>query len=328
MNYIGSKKTLLPWIDDIISQRGINLSTCVLGDGFAGTGNVSSYFQQKYNTTIVATDTEYYSWLITHVRLNIPYTKHLQHLVERLQLVKPRVGLVTTHYSPLGNRMYFTTENASKIDGLRETLEEWKSSITLDEFYFLLASVMIASDKVSNISCTYGAYLKEFKQSALKDICVLPIHSNQDLSHKHVVLQQSILDNDWSTCDIVYLDPPYNNRQYGANYFILNYILHYKDVSIRGKTGICDYYKSPFSQKSNVLASFKQMIDTIYSRDKTPLLCISYNDEGLLSKETLMEMLSEYGRVSVYTKTYKKFKAQQSVKKAFVQEYLWILEKA
>lgn len=323
MNYIGSKKTLLPWLNQLISETGIDLDKCVLGDGFAGTGNVSSYFQQHYNTTIVATDTEFYSWMITHVRLNVPYTTRLQDFIDQLQITAHVTGLITLNYSPVGNRMYFTEGNARSIDGMRQAIESLKVNLTDDEYYFLLSSLMVASDKVSNVSCTYGAYLKRFKKSALKNLELKPIHTNSALESKHTVVQKSILDHDWSKCDVVYLDPPYNNRQYGANYFLLNYILKYKDVPLHGKTGLCEYYKSPFCQTKNVYDAFKSMIEKITA----PLIFISYNDEGLVSKEDLLELLSHYGHVTLHTKTYKKFKAQESVKKNNVQEYLWILRK-
>lgn len=321
MNYIGSKKSLLPWLNELITDTGIDLSSSIFGDGFAGTGNVSSYFQQKYNTTIVATDTEYYSWIVTHVRLNVAYTEKIQSLIDELQSTKSTCGLVTLNYSPVCERMYFTEENARKIDGIRQHIELLKPKVTENEYYFLLASLMVASDKVSNVSCTYGAYLKQFKKSALRELKLDPIHTNNMLEAKHTIRHLSVLDNDWSMCDIVYLDPPYNSRQYGANYFLLNYILKYEDVSLHGKTGLCDYYKSPFCQKKKVYQAFKNMIEGI----KSPLVLISYNDEGLLSKDMLKELLSQYGDVTLHTKTYKKFKAQQDVKKNNVQEYVWIL---
>ena len=57
--------------------------------------------------------------------------------------------------------------------------------------------------------------------------------------------------------DILYLDPPYNARQYGANYHLLNTIAKYDSFSTKGKTGLRDYQKSKYCSKPEVLKTFE-----------------------------------------------------------------------
>jgi adenine-specific DNA-methyltransferase len=125
--------------------------------------------------------------------------------------------------------------------------------------------------------------------------------------------------------DVVYMDPPYNQRQYSANYCPLNYIAFYDNkIKLNGKTGTIDgYNKSGFCSKVKVYNSFKTILDNV----KCKYIFISYNNEGLLNCEELKQLLSKYGQVKLYKIPYKKFKAQKSVKGDNVYEYLWVINK-
>ena len=284
LNYIGSKKTLLPILNQVITNEiGDKCnSSFTFGDGFSGTGCVGQFFSNTYGCNIQSVDMEKYSCYVNRSMLCIPYSSKLSAIIETLNTITGTSGLITKNYSPNGNRMYFTVENANKIDGIREYIELY-NNITMDERVFLLSSLLCSADKVANISCVYGSYLKKFKSTALKPFILKPIHTNTTLvSPNNVVLQQDVVTVDWSSCDVVYFDPPYNGRQYGANYFMLNYILDYIDKSseMRPKTGLTNYYKSEFCQKSSVKQSFKILLD---NKTLPRYIFISYNNEGVLN---------------------------------------------
>ena len=120
--------------------------------------------------------------------------------------------------------------------------------------------------------------------------------------------------------DIVYLDPPYNNRQYSANYSLLNYIVLYdSQVAIKGKSGIIeDWNRSKFCQKKNVEEEFEKLIVGL----KTRYLLLSYNNEGMLSPEKIREILAKKGKTKMHILDYNKFQSQkgkQRTKGVFVQ---------
>ncbi len=330
LNYIGSKKSLVGFLSTVF-ENVLDMNSFqeneYFGDGFSGTGIVGQSIRSKYNIPIQAVDIELYSFMVNYSKLNISYTKNLEKLVKQIVDISTfRDGLITKYYSPIGNRKYFTIENARIIDTLRIKIEELKPSITSDEYIFLLASLVCSADKVANISCVYGAYLKDFKKTAIKPLQFLPVHTITLDFAKNLVQKHNILDTDWSMCKAVYFDPPYNNRQYGSNYFILNYIIEYTDKvnEMRGITGITNYFKSSFCQ-SGVLNEFKKLLDnTTLPR----FIFISYNNEGLVSFEDFKNLLANYGNVVLYKTGYKKFKAQQSVVKKNVMEYLWVIDKS
>jgi adenine-specific DNA-methyltransferase len=225
--------------------------------------------------------------------------------------------------------MFFTNENAKKTDTIRhyiQRLVEFKE-ITQAEFYFLLASLLVSIDKVANTSCVYGAYLKEFKKSAIKPLILTPIHSKTDININNNVyneLAEKLVKMDNQYYDVIYIDPPYNQRQYSANYSPLNYIALYdKSIVLTGKTALIkNYNKSDFCKKREVKQAFTNLIGDV----KCNYLILSYNNEGLLDIEEIKKILLSKGSVKLYKIKYTKFKAQQKVDKKFVEEYIWVVD--
>ena len=175
--------------------------------------------------------------------------------------------------------------------------------------------------------CIWSTYLKEFKKTAIKDIVLQPIHTRIKLNEENNVyngLAEKFAEPESKYYDVIYMDPPYNHRQYSANYSPLNYIAqYYKNVVLKGKTALINNYnKSYFCKKTEVKKVFTDLINGV----KCNYLIISYNNEGLLSREEFQKILVKKGFVKLYKIQYTKFKAQQSVDKKFVEEYLWVVD--
>ena len=136
-------------------------------------------------------------------------------------------------------------------------------------------------------------------------------------------LAETFSETDSEYYDIIYVDPPYNQRQYSGNYSPLNYIVEYnKDIVLKGKTGLIENYnKSKFSKKTDI----KNTFDSLISGLKCKYLIISYNSEGLLSMDEFKKILLKKGAVKLYIIKYAKFKAQQNVEEKYVEEYLWVV---
>ena len=330
LNYIGSKQTLCPILTDIISTEIPHLKSLSFLDMFAGTGSVGFRFQEITNICC-ANDLEYYSFIINSALLKCPYSTKLQDIIDHFNTLNGLDGLIYTNYAEndICERMFFSVENARKCDAIRVHIEDLKNAniIEENEYYFLLASLIVSIDKVANTSCVYGAYLKEYKKSALKTMIVVPIHKKMDINISNQVFNITAeeLSQKDIYYDVVYMDPPYNQRQYSANYCPLNYIAHYSEnIVLNGKTGTIDgYNKSNFCSKPKVFNSFKTILDNI----KCKYIFISYNNEGLLKYDEFIKLLGSYGELKLYKIQYKKFKAQKTVSGDTVYEYLWFINK-
>lgn len=330
LNYIGSKQTLCHILTNIITTEISDLNSLSFLDMFAGTGSIGFRFQELTNTCY-ANDLEYYSFIINNALLKCNYSIKLQKFIDYFNTLDGIDGLIYTNYSLNDNceRMFFTPENARKCDAIRNYIEELKitNSIDINEYYFLLASLIVSMDKVANTSCVYGAYLKEFKNSALKNLVLIPIHKKKILGEQNNVyntLAENFALPESEYYDVIYLDPPYNQRQYSANYSPLNYIAHYnKDIILKGKTALIENYnKSNFCKKSEVKKVFTDLISGL----KCNYLIISYNNEGLMSIEDFQKILLKKGMVKLYKIKYNKFKSNQNVEKKYVEEYLWVVD--
>lgn len=338
MNYIGSKHKLSPFILKAVSETcGNHLSGKVFCDLFAGTGIVGRNFKPHVKH-VIANDVEYYSYVLNRNYIGNNFEFDYEAFLNELNALKGEKGFVFENYSEGGKagRTYFTSENGQKIDAVRIQIENWKkaSTITEDQYFFLLASLLESADKVANTASVYGAYLKHIKRSAAKTMVIQPALIEKELFSGALPLQKNqIFQKDANQLikeikgDILYLDPPYNARQYGANYHVLNTIAKYDTFVPKGKTGLREYYKSDWCRKGEVLKSFEELIENA----QFPYIFLSYNNEGLMGQKEVQAVMERFGKYTLKTKKYQRFKADKTEnrnhKATETFEYLHILEK-
>lgn len=331
MNYIGSKRKLNSWILESISESiDVPLHETVFCDLFAGTGAVGRNFKPLVKQ-VIANDIEFYSYVLLKNAIQNHQPLAYKTYIEKLNLLPGEKGFIYENYSEGGTagRLYFSRENGQKIDAMRLQIERWKIDETIHEklYFFLLASLIESADRVANTASVYGAFLKKIKKSASKCLVLEPAQFDTT-QHPHLVYQEdanSLIKK--ISGDILYLDPPYNARQYGANYHLLNTIAKYDIFVPQGKTGLRTYHKSNYCKKGEVKKSFENLIENAQFQ----WVFLSYNNEGLMTEDEVKTIMSRYGEYSLKTKKYQRFKADKTEnrnhKADATFEYLHILKK-
>lgn len=330
MNYIGSKLKLSNWIEECIKAVvDDDLKGKVFCDIFAGTGIVGRTFKSKVKK-VISNDFEYYAYVLNKNYIgNHKKFENLDNFIKTLNEISPKKGFIYENYclDGSGERQYFSGENGMKIDAIRAEIEIWKDKGKIDSqiYYFLLASLLESADRVANTASVYGAYLKKLKKSAQLKLDLQPAKFETDDNEHEVFNENANLLIQKIKGDIIYLDPPYNTRQYGANYHLLNTIALYDDFKPQGKTGLREYQRSKYCSKSLVKDEFQELIKNANFK----YIFLSYNNEGLMSKSEIKEIMSKYGEYSFKTKEYKRFKADndRNNKADETKEYLHILVK-
>lgn len=345
MNYIGSKLSILDYIDNTICDFAkIKSEEITFCDIFAGTSSVGKYFKNKgYN--IISNDIEYYSYVIAKHYIennkNIYFEKLKQNgiedVFEYLNKLSDKKGFIYQNYTMAGTknqeyeRKYFTNENAIKIDSIRNKIEEWKNQklIEANEYYYLIACLLEASDKVANTASVYEAFLKDIKKSASKMLEIKPIEIVINNFEKKYVAENRDANDliKEISGDILYMDPPYNARKYDTNYHMLETIALYDNPKIKGKTGVREEQskRSKYCMKKEVQATFENLIKNA----KFKYIFLSYNDEGIIPLDKIKEIMSKYGEYKLYEQKHKRYKADNNrnyIKNSTI-EYIHCLKK-
>jgi adenine-specific DNA-methyltransferase len=300
-------------------------------DLFAGTGIVGRTFKANCNK-VIANDIEYYSYVLNknYIENHVDIPIKQKYIEELNELPLINTGFVYNNYCLGGGsgRQYFSDYNGKKIDTIRQRIEKWRTTKKIGEnlYYFLLASLLESADKLANTASVYGAFLKHLKKSAQKKLVFAPADFEVNENAHQVFNEDSNVLVKRIEGDILYLDPPYNTRQYGANYHMLNTIAKYDDFVPNGKTGLREYQRSAWCRAGKVEKEF----DELLKNAKFKYVFLSYNNEGLMSIETVKKIMSKYGHYDLATTDYQRFKADRDENRVHkadrTEEFVHILE--
>ncbi len=342
MRYLGNKTDLLEFINSTIYKyQNKHLLHSTIIDGFGGTGCVTQYFNRLgYN--VISNDINDYSYKLCYSRNNISqedlcFNKldlNIEQILDILNNSKKK-GFIYNNYSPNSSlkyeRKYFTNENAESIDGIRQQIQVWFDSnlITEKEYIHLIAILIETTSLYSNIPGTYGAFLKKWDSRALKTLTLTKdIHMNLLANNTlgNITYNDNLRNIIASTdADILYLDPPYNEREYSTYYHVLETISRYDEPELKdNKTGTKKTInKSDWCKKATALTE----LDYIIKHSNAKLVLLSYNNEGIISQDEIKCTFEKYGKYSNERKQVRRFKCNTTQNNVTVYEYIHVLER-
>ena len=352
MRYIGNKTKLVPFILRTLAKLGVEPG--LAHDAFAGTASVGRALKEA-GWRVASSDIMTYSYVLQRAYVVASRPPDLDPLLEgdaelRAALAMPRFreraaasgavpgttewtlaavgawlaegvgtecGFVSTHFAPAGGRMYFTEENAGRIDAARRRLHEWERGGLLDDeaFHVLLAALIEGADRVANTAGVYAAYIKRWQANAQRPLTIEPVMPLAGEGSTAHVADATELSRALGEIDLLYVDPPYNNRQYASYYHVPELIARgwFDDTpALRGTAGLLAE-GAPWSDwcfSRRVGARLRELLETTGARHAL----VSYNSEGHLSHRDLLDVLravSLDGRVRRFTSRYRRYRADR-----------------
>jgi len=309
--YIGSKSKLSKRIyNEVLSRMKPPFK---FADLFAGTGIVASEFS-KNNVPIIVNDIlfsnyiSYQAWFSNEI-VNI---KKIEELIDKFNNI-PYKQIEENYFSNIYGGRYFSINDAKKIGYIREKIELEKENLNYREYCVLITSLMYFTDKIANTVGHFEHYLKKEPIDTKFKLQMLNLSNN---SNNNVEIYQ--LDaNDLIgkiQADVIYIDPPYNSRQYVNFYHVLeNLVTWKKPDKFQGKSMKFkrEHLKSGYSK---VIA--KHLLADLIDKAKAKLIIMSYNNtynaksvasNNKISNEEITQILEKKGTLEIIEIDYAHF---------------------
>ena len=339
MRYIGNKTRLLPFILRTLDKAGV--SAGVVHDAFAGTASVGRALKatgwQVYSSDLLMSS---YVFQRAYVVADAAHPS-IDEMARELSDASPRESFISRHFSPAGGatsagRMYFTSENAARIDSAREQLDQWRKAGTVgeDAYYLLLAGIIEGADRVANTAGVYASYMKRWQPNARRAFCVkieAPVRGRPAFAH---LLDAVDAAKQIGEIDLLYIDPPYNSRQYVAYYHIPEILARgwsEKEPAIRGKVGLLagPEGRSQWSHGRRVQKLFSALLEATRARHAL----VSFNSEGHLRPEMLEALVRKAatdGEVGHFVQRYRRYRADsdhegRQYHRDYAEEHLYLV---
>jgi len=298
----------LDFIDECVRKENIRFNT--LADIFAGTGVVAECYLKK-GKQVIANDLLYsnfviYKALLTNDKFDGDKIKKYINKFNTAEIKKDN------YFSDNFSGTYYHEVDARRIGYVREEIEQEKNRGELieREYYILIASLLYAMDKIANTVGHYESFLKK-----------CPIQRGlqlQEFEIEHYKHSAQIYNEDANklvrqlSVDMVYIDPPYNARQYANFYHLLENVARWKKPPV--------FNKARKMERSEIMSEYsrrgaKEVFSDLIKNVNAKTIVVSYNNTydahqssiNMITFEDMVEILERKGKTTIYEKDYKYF---------------------
>ncbi|CAM2871077.1 DNA adenine methylase [Hathewaya histolytica] len=307
--YLGSKYKLLGFINEIVDNECDNVKS--VADIFGGTGTVAKNFYDQGKSIIVndILESNYLSYKTWFSNEKIDIEK-ISRIIDNYNSIEV---ICDNYVSENFGGTYFSIENSRKIGYIREEINRIKNELTEREYAALITSLLYAMDKVANTCGHYDAYRRKLDSVEPLKLLIPNLSTTNDKDNKIYNIDANKLVRDIEV-DLVYIDTPYNSRQYGDAYHLLENIARWEKPRVEGiarKMVDRGSIKSKYCT-AKAPEAFEDLINGVNSR----YILVSYNNmaqkgvgrsNAKISNEEIMSILESKGRVNVFSTDYKVF---------------------
>ncbi len=294
IKYLGSKRKLVPVLGALAEATGARTAV----DLFTGTTRVAQELKRRGLRT-TAVDTASYSAVLSDCFVATDGatvdTDELAGALAELDALPGRRGYFTATFCEQSR--FLRPENGARVDAVREAIEErWGESPLRP---LLLASLLMAADRVDSTTGVQMAYLKTWAPRAQRTLTLrapVLVPGTGRTVQDDAVSAVAALD----PVDLMYLDPPYNHHRYFTNYHVWETLVrwdapaHY-GVACKRVDAREDSTRSVFNRKADMPAA----LDALIRSARADVVVVSYNDESWVTPEQMTRSLREAGHPRV-----------------------------
>lgn len=311
--YLGNKYKLLPFIKNVVDNNTEQIS--IVADIFAGTGAVASAFLDRQ----VITNDIMYSNYICHIAWFSPQyfseSKIIDYIVFYNIVEISDENYMTQNFSDT----YFSKSDCSRIGFIRQNIEDeyLQGNINERERAILITSLLYAMDKIANTCGHYDAYRKGVMFDKKLELSLPTPNPNNNINNKCYNIDANELVKS-ITADLVYIDPPYNSRQYCDAYHLIENVARWEKPKVSGVARKMDRskMKSDYCTRKATVA-FEDLVTNINAK----YILLSYNNmakkgndrsNAKISDEDIIRILQAKGDVRIFSENYKAFTTGKS----------------
>lgn len=307
--YTGSKLKLIDWIDELINKNCKGKSFC---DIFAGTGIVSFKEIEKFDHIII--NDFLYSNNVIYNAFFLQENYDLEKLQNFINNTRKSIENIQDNFFSINyGGKYFSYNDCKIIGNIRNDIEKYKNEFNKKEYCILISSLLYSADKISNTVGHYDAYIKG---KEIKDKFIFELIKPYTFENKIIDIYRIDSNKlaEQIKCDIVYIDPPYNSRQYSRFYHILETLTKWDNPKLTGEA-----LKPPGENMSNYCrTSAKNVFDDLISKLNCKYIVVSYNNtynskskssKNKIEYEDIVKSLQNRGEVNIFSKKHQFFNA-------------------
>ena len=311
--YLGNKYKLLPFIKNVVDNNTEQIS--IVADIFAGTGAVASAFLDRQ----IITNDIMYSNYICHIAWFSPQyfseSKIIDYIVLYNTVEISDENYMTQNFSDT----YFSKSDCSRIGFIRQNIEDeyLQGNINERERAILITSLLYAMDKIANTCGHYDAYRKGVMFDKKLELSLPTPNPNNNINNKCYNIDANELVKS-ITADLVYIDPPYNSRQYCDAYHLIENVARWEKPKVSGVARKMDRskMKSDYCTRKATVA-FEDLVTNINAK----YILLSYNNmakkgndrsNAKISDEDIIRILQAKGDVRIFSENYKAFTTGKS----------------
>ena len=306
IKYLGSKRVLVPLIGEVIGA--VRPGAAVI-DLFSGTARVGHGLKQRGHR-VASNDINRYAATLArcYVQADAVRLPEVTAWVDRLNAIPGVPGYFTRTFCE--DARFFQPKNGARVDAIRDAIAAADLDPELEAV--LLVSLMEAADRVDSTTGVQMAYLKQWARRAHNDLQLrvprlLPRASGGKGS---VTCLDALEAAATLSAPVAYLDPPYNQHKYVGNYHVWETLVRWDAPEAYGKARKrvdCRTRKSPFNSKPRIHAAMGALVDRLDAE----VLVVSFSDEGFISRDEMVALLSRRGDVQVLARDHKRYVGAQ-----------------